>query len=252
MIYHIGHTIMQRLIAQGQNALGISVARTLSAEQFSLSYSSSSSDGINSSGAVSNTNSNSTSSEDAELILNAIITISKLITESQTKRNKVGGGNMPSLSSLSPSQETADSFSLSRDILRSITLACPESHIDKAIDLLICTDIVVAVQDRTQSKISISSASSTPSIGTANTAVSTHQNNEAQAHSMDDLNFIFSDTNYTKDGILMIPSSIQGPVMKFAQCEMQRRWTYSKSASSIKFNIITILMYCMCIPPKYF
>ena len=150
---------------------------------------------------------------------------------------------MTSLSSPSPSQETADSFSLSRDILRSITLACPESHIDKAIDLLICTDIVVAVQDRTQSKISISSASSMPSIGSANTAVSNHQNNEA--HSMDDLNFIFSDTNYTKDGILMIPSSIQGPVMKFAQCEMQRRWTYSKSASSIKYNIITMLIHCI-------
>ena len=231
---------MQRLISQGQNALGISVARTLSAEQFSLSYSSSSSpysssDSLNSSGANSNTISNSTSSEDAELILNAIITISKLITESQTKRNKVvsgggGGGNMTSLgpAPLAQAQETADSFSLSRDILRSITLACPESHIDKAIDLLICTDIVVAVQDRTQSKISISSTS-TVSTSSSNSTVSTHQND---AHSMDDLNFIFSDTNYTKDGILMIPSSIQGPVLKFAQCEMQRRWTYSKSASS--------------------
>ena len=183
VLKYTGYKIMRELIVMSQGTHAITVARTLGAE-----FSGDSSD-----------------PHDAEMLLEATITVSKLISEMQAKVVKVSSAT----ATCGTSKTHLESFSLSREMLRSIAIACPESHIERALDLLVCTDIVVAVQDRVQ----IPNQESKPS---------------------DDTVFSLSDTNYTKDGILMTTSSVQGPVLRYAQHEVQRRWNYAKCSSTTK------------------
>lgn len=180
-----GHRIMRELIGMSQSLHAITVARSIGSE-FSCA---------------------SSNALDAEMLLDATINVSKLISEMQAKvvraTSTAGSGGV-----MNSSKGHLESFSLSREMLRSIAIACPESHIERALDLLVCTDIVVAVQDRIQ----IPNQETKVGIDT----------------------FSLSDTNYTKDGILMTLSSVQGPVLRYAQQEVQRRWTFTKTSLNQK------------------
>ena len=189
---YLGHSFLQELLHSGQSSHAISMARLLGTEPICNTTSAPSS-----SEDPSYTSSSIISSEDAELLLDASITLVRLISDNQLRtpvgvlaktRQADGVGNM-------------DSFTASKDMLGSLAGSTPPSHLEQCVDLLVCNDLIISVQDRVQPSSSL-------------------------PYEADDLTtFSLSNgTKYSKDGILMTTGSIQGPVLKLAYQETQRRW----------------------------
>merc|ERR1711871_570111 len=196
---YMGHCFLQELLKANQNTHAIHVARSLGAESNSSTCTMESA----TSTAEDSSSSCAATSEDAELLLDASITLVRLISEHQL-RSPVG---VLAKAARTVDMNGMDSFTVSKDMLGNLAGTTPSSHLEKCVDLLICNDLIVSVQGRIQS------ASASPS---------------SSSHEMDgDLvsQFSFSNsTKYSKDGILMTSGSIQGPVLKLAYQEIQRRW----------------------------
>ena len=215
---YMGHCFLQELLKANQNTHAIHVARSLGAESNSSTCTMVSA----TSTAEDSSSSCAATSEDAELLLDASITLVRLISEHQL-RSPVG---VLAKAARTVDMNGMDSFTVSKDMLGNLAGTTPSSHLEKCVDLLICNDLIVSVQGRIQS------ASASPS---------------SSSHEMDgDLvsQFSFSNsTKYSKDGILMTSGSIQGPVLKLAYQEIQRRWKKGNKSTQKQNEIPQVRMF---------
>ena len=146
------------------------------------------------------------------------------------------------------------SFSISNTILRGASLSCPASLLGKGLDLMCASDLVLTVFQRTEGNFSADAMKSVqpsnlhksaatastgglarvPPLGSAqrspsSTSAGTHLPPVASSSLS---SFKVDEMHFTRDGILLSPTAVLGPLMKYAMKEVQRRSSFFTAAAA--------------------
>lgn len=114
-------------------------------------------------------------------------------------------------------------FELSRDMLRTSLPHCQSAFIGRTLDLLCGSDLVLSVYERVEGATEL---------GNKGAVSATHnvlKRSSTVAHSDNGQSSHLSEGSFSRDGILMQPSAVVKPLMKYALSEVRRRNTQTMS-----------------------
>jgi hypothetical protein len=235
------HTVIKKLIARGAPDLAMEVARSLVVDTLTSSH--------HQSGAVTFTDStvaarlepssasdSMMSAEDAVLLQDAAITLGAL--SARHIPGPAGRGRAPprgaplhagatGTSGSGSASAVAEPFAISRDILRDITTSCPAEQLPRTLDILNASELVLDVYRRVEG--------AQPLTGRANSRASNRPLNSEKSDLFADptmtagQEFKINESSFSRDGILMVPSIILAPLLKFVVAEVRRRGTLESS-----------------------
>jgi hypothetical protein len=144
------------------------------------------------------------------MLVDASLTLCSLaVKQPSTKTNrKVNTKAVDAKTSAAP-------FAVSGDILRSVCLGCPHEFIGQSLNILTGSDLVVSVYQRMEGVAPLDESQT----GVRKTLFS---RNEAKDEK-NNLQFKISENLFSRDGILMAPQAVLGPLLKHALREVQRK-----------------------------
>lgn len=158
----------------------------------------------------------SLSSDDASMLVDASLTLCSLaVKQPATKTNrKVNPKAVDAKTSAAP-------FAISGDILRSVCLGCPPEFIGQSLNILTGADLVVSVYQRMEGVAPLDEAQS----GVRKTIFGNNKESKDDKNSSSNpqSQFRISDNLFSRDGILMAPQAVLGPLLKHALREVQRK-----------------------------
>lgn len=158
----------------------------------------------------------SLSSDDASMLVDASLTLCSLaVKQPATKTNrKVNPKAVDAKTSAAP-------FAISGDILRSVCLGCPPEFIGQSLNILTGADLVVSVYQRMEGVAPLDESQS----GVRKTIFGNNKESKDDKNSSSNpqSQFRISDNLFSRDGILMAPQAVLGPLLKHALREVQRK-----------------------------
>jgi hypothetical protein len=190
------HIIIKQLMAKGASVLAMDVARALGAEDSTASNNSSTQ--ITDNGSIVGSDS-TLRGKDIVVLLEAAVTLCSLAVK------QVQGGNrsIPSIESIT------QPFVVSRNLLRGLTAICPVDHLGRTLDILNGSELVLTVYQRVEGAKLDTDNRTKMNINGIDTGIKE--------------DFKINEATFSKDGLLMAPGVILGPILKYAAAEMKRR-----------------------------
>lgn len=163
-------------------------------------------------------------------------------------RGGAGGGVGAGASAILTAQERSlsTSFSISRSILRGTAVSCPAALLGKDLDLLCASDLVLTVLQRTEGAFDSGDKTAIVGVGAGATGGGGGTSALGSVREADSSGcwgtFKTGDDHFSRDGILMSPSTVLAPLMKFSLKEVQRRSAFFSpmaSATSASGEVLT-------------
>jgi hypothetical protein len=193
------HIIIKKLMAKGASSLAMDVARALGAEDSTASN--------NSSTQIVDNNSYIGGSDTTLRGLDLVVLLEAAVTLCSLAVKQVQGGGNRSIPSI---ESITQPFVVSRDLLRSLTAVCPADHLGRTLDILNGSELVLTVYQRVEgAKLDTDNYRKKMNINGPDTNVKDE--------------FKINEATFSKDGLLMAPGVILGPILKYAAAEMKRR-----------------------------
>ena len=161
----------------------------------------------------------SLSSDDASMLVDASLTLCSLAV-----KQPVGKTNRKINQKAVDAKTSAAPFAISGDILRSVCLGCPPEFIGQSLNILTGSDLVVSVYQRMEGVAPLDESQSgirKTLFGKNNKEKESKEDKTASTNPQS--LFRISDNLFSRDGILMAPQAVLGPLLKHAMREVQRK-----------------------------
>ena len=215
------HTVIKKLIAKDAYALSVEVVRSLGDED-STGTSTSTSSSASTVHQEINIMNGQLGTDDLSILLDTAVTLCSLAAkEINTGMNRIGNRNTPTTAApfISLIDVTAP-FVITRKLLRGIASICPAEHLGRSLDILNGSELVLAVYQRVEGVVSDGQHSKSKPSSTALSTVSP----PVEA-------FKINQGAFSRDGILMAPSTVMGLVLRYSAAEVRRRTSVTATIS---------------------
>ena len=209
------HTVIKKLIAKGASNLAMDVAKSLESEDSSAGSPSplffavdSPVNSFNSEGHVGG--------NDLSILLEAAVTLCSVVAKQlQTANtNRTGAGDRAGLTSL---EAITRPFVVTRDLLKGVASTCPPEHLGRTLDILNGSELVLAVHERMEGALLHGQGQDHGRHINRLDATQTALSGAGAGK------FKVSEGSFSRDGILMAPSSVLGHVLRYSAAEIRRR-----------------------------